>query len=92
MYLCISLTGPHVSSLCTEEKIAILTHEVLRHALRFACDSEKIFHQGRKYFSRRSPPYSIQLAGKTLYVLTEPEDFVEIYRNGPIFSFDFLVD
>jgi len=64
----------------------------LGHALQFASDSEKVFHQGRKYFGRRSPPYSIQLAGKTFYVLTEPKDFVEIYRNGSIFSFDFLVD
>ena len=46
----------------------------------------------RKRFGRDGRPYSITIAGRIFYVLTDPQDFSEVYRNVATFTFDPLVE
>ena len=50
------------------------------------------YSPSRKRFGRVGRPYSLTVAGQTLYVLTDPRDFTNVYRNAATFTFDPLVE
>lgn len=64
----------------------------LGHAFRFSQDPQTLFVDGQKEYGRVSRPYAITVAGRTLYVLTDPQDFSNVYRNAATFTFDPLVE
>ena len=55
-------------------------------------DQDSSDSPSRHRFGRVGPPYRLTVAGKTLYVLTDPQDFSTVYRNGATFTFDPLVE
>lgn len=46
----------------------------------------------RARFARAGRPYSLTIAGKTFYVLTDPQDFNTVYRHATTFTFDPIVE
>ncbi|KAL8724158.1 MAG: hypothetical protein Q9181_006952 [Wetmoreana brouardii] len=64
----------------------------MSHAFRFAKDPQTVFVHGQKRFGRVGRPYGLTIAGRTLYVLTDPQVFSNVYRNAATFTFDPLVE
>ncbi|KAF1994747.1 cytochrome P450 [Amniculicola lignicola CBS 123094] len=63
------------------------------HAISYFRDSFSVLTSGRMHFNDNREPFSITLAGQTVYILTGPADVTAAYRNTASLSMDvFLQD
>jgi hypothetical protein len=65
----------------------------LGHAISYLRDSYSTLTYGREYFNDDRKPFSINLAGELMYIITSPDDVKAAYRNTPSLTMDvFLQD
>ncbi|KAF2201224.1 cytochrome P450 [Delitschia confertaspora ATCC 74209] len=64
----------------------------LGHSLAMFGDTASLIRQSVNHFQRSYVPFSIQVLGQRLYVVSSPEDVATVYKNPAIFSWDEYMD
>jgi hypothetical protein len=60
----------------------------LGHAISYLRDSFSTLTYGREYFNDDRKPFSINVAGELMYIITSPDDVKAAYRNTPSLTMD----
>ncbi|KAI1203674.1 cytochrome P450 [Nemania serpens] len=58
------------------------------HSIEFFKNSEKLIERGLNYSGRTYEPFSLQLLGTKLYIITAPKDITAVFSNTTGLTFD----
>ncbi|CAD6574398.1 MAG: hypothetical protein ASARMPRED_006688 [Alectoria sarmentosa] len=61
---------------------------ILGHAVSFFRNSDKLIERGLNYTKRTHEPFAIKVGGTKFYIVTEPQDVAEVYRNVTSLNWD----